>query len=253
MLKTFAYTTSLLLLMSCSLSRLSAQDTIPIPLKIRIGLDVSGPVKYYIDKNVLNTEGFVTVDLNEKRSVLFAAGYLDYKYKQYNYSYLSKGLYVRTGMDFNLLNPDKSQGKYWVGIGLHYGLSRFKSETPLFLQENYWGLASSSLPLKTSWGHFIEATPGVRAEIFKNFSMGWSINVRMLLHTSGGKELRPVYFPGFGNSTKTFSSSMAYYISWNIPYKRINAIIKKEEPEETEETNNPATTGSGQQGTGIRQ
>ena len=73
MLKTFAYTTSLLLLMSCSLSRLSAQDTIPIPLKIRIGLDVSGPVKYYIDKNVLNTEGFVTVDLNEKRSVLFAA------------------------------------------------------------------------------------------------------------------------------------------------------------------------------------
>jgi len=46
---------------------------------------------------------------------------------------------------------------------------------------------------------------------------------------------------------------MAYYISWNIPYKWINAIIKKEEPEETEETNNPATTGSGQQGAGIRQ
>jgi hypothetical protein len=253
MLKTFVYTINLLCLISSALSRVSAQDTIPIPLKIKIGLELTGPVKYYFDKNILNTEGFVTVDLNEKRSVLFAAGYLDYKYSQYNYSYLSKGFFIRTGMDFNLLNPDKSLGKYWIGIGLHYGLSRFSSETPLFLKENYWGLASSSLPLKKYWGQFIEATPGVRAEIFKNFSMGWSISVRMLLHTGAGKELRPVYFPGFGNSTKTFSTAMSYFISWNIPYKRINAVIKKEEPEQTDETTNPGATGSGQQSTGIRQ
>jgi hypothetical protein len=216
-------------------------------------MEVTGPVKYFFDKNILNTEGFVTVDLNEKRSVFFAAGYLDYKYSQYNYSYLSKGFFIRTGMDFNLLKPDKSQGKYWVGLGLHYGLSRFNSETPLYLQENNWGLASSSLPSKTYWGHFIEATPGVRAEIFKNFSMGWSVNVRMLIKTGAGKELRPVYFPGFGNSTKTFSAAMSYYISWNIPYKRINAIIKKEEPEETDETTPTEATGSGNQATGIRQ
>jgi hypothetical protein len=114
-------------------------------------------------------------------------------------------------------------------------------------------LKSSSLPSKTYWGHFIEATPGVRAEIFKNFSMGWSVSVRMLLHTGAGKELRPVYFPGFGNSTKTFSAAMSYYISWNIPYKRINAIIKKEEPEETDETTKTEATGSGQQAAGIRQ
>ena len=111
-------------------SGVSAQDTIPMPLKIKIGLEVSGPAIYYINKNILNEEGYISVDLDEKRSVILAAGYLNYKYSQYNYTYLNKGSFVRLGMDFNLLKPDKSLGKYWAGIGLRYGLSRFNSASP---------------------------------------------------------------------------------------------------------------------------
>jgi hypothetical protein len=158
-------------------------------------------------------------------------------------------MFVRTGLDFNLLKPDKAFGKYWAGIGLRYGLSVFNSEVPSFQQENYWGTTSSSIAQKTNWGHFIEASPGVRAEVFRNFSMGWTISLRMLIYTGTGKDLRPIYFPGFGNGGKTFSAGLNYFIVWNIPYKKINVIIKKEVPEETEDT---GTTGNGQQTTGIR-
>ena len=253
MWRTFAYFINLLLFLICSLIQLQAQDTIPITLKIKIGIEISGPAIHYSDKNILNAEGYISVDLDEKRSVVFAAGYLNYKYNQYNYAYLNKGSFVRLGMDFNLLKPDKSLGKYYTGIGLRYGLSRFTSEVPFFEKTNYWGTTSSYIPKKNYWGHFIEVSPGVRAEIFKNFSMGWSISLRMLLYTGTGKDLKPVYFPGFGDGTKTISAAMNYYIVWNIPYKKIKAIMKKEVPEETDDTNDTGTTGNKQQGSGIRQ
>ncbi len=52
-----------------------------------------------------------------------------------------------------------------------------------------------------NWGHFLEASPGVRAEVLNHFSIGWSVSLRMLLYTSTGKNLRPVYFPGYGDGS----------------------------------------------------
>jgi hypothetical protein len=253
MQRTSGFFISLLFILTCSFIRVKAQDTIPMPLKINVGLEVSGPIKYFSDKNIQNTEAYFSIDLDEKRSAFFSAGHLNYEYSQNNYTYLNKGSFVRIGMDFNMLKPDKSLGKYWLGIGLRYGLSRFNSSTPTLYKLNYWGTTTYSLPNKTYWGHFVEVSPGVRAEIFKYFSIGWSVSLRMLLYTGTGKDLRPVYFPGFGNGTKTVSTAMSYYIVLNIPYKRINAIIKKEAPEENDDTKDTGTTNNTQQGNGIRQ
>jgi hypothetical protein len=261
MWRTFEYSISLLAFLTLSLRQVKAQDTIPIPLKIRVGVEVSGPAIHYSDKNILNEEGYLSLDIDEKRSVVLAAGYLNYKYSQYNYSYLNQGSFVCAGMDFNLLKPDKSLGKYWAGIGLRYGLSRFTSETPAFEKENYWGTTISSIAQKTNWAHFIEVSPGVRAEIFNHFSLGWTISLRMLLYSGTGKDLKSIYFPGYGNGTKTITAGLSYYMVWNIPYKKINAILKKEvkeEPDDNSDTNTndtnstTGTSGNRQQGSSIR-
>lgn len=244
MLRTYAYIISILLLLNCSMSGLFAQDTITVPLKIKIGAELSGPAIYYSDKNIFNAEGYISVDIDEKRSVMLAAGYLNFKYNQYNYTYLNKGSFIRAGIDFNLLKPEKSQGRYWAGIGLRYGLSRFTSEVPEFQKTNYWGPTLSSIPPKTNWGHFAEVSPGVRAEIFNHLSIGWSISLRLLLYSGTGKDLRPVYFPGYGNGTKTISTGISYYLVWNIPYKKIKVILKKEVPDEEEEDTNGTGTNT---------
>jgi hypothetical protein len=256
-----AFSISLLILLISFLAKINAQDTIPIPLKIKVGVEVSGPAAYISDKNILNTEAYISTDINEKFAAVLAAGFLKYKYSQYNYDYQNKGAFVRAGVDINLLKPEKSLGKYWVGIGLRYGLSMFNSEVPSYKHDNYWGPASSSIAPHTYWGHFIEASPGVRTEIFKNVSIGWTLSLRMLLYTGTGKDLKPIYFPGFGNATKTISTGLNYFIVWNIPYKKINVITKKEvqeEPEDTENTentgntNNSTNTGNTQRNTMIR-
>ena len=218
-------------------------DSVVIPLNIKISFEIAGPVIYFTDKyilntdrNILNTEGYVSYDLNEKTALCFGGGYSDYKYSQYNYNYHSNGIFIKTGADLNLIRPELSKGKYWAGIGLRYGISRFTSETSYFKHENYWGTTSSSLPPNTIWGHFLEVSPGFRAEVIKNVSIGWSVNLKKLLYAGAGKDLKPIYFPGYGLAGKSFSNSISYFITYNFLYKKLKVAIKPEAPEEMEET-----------------
>ncbi len=236
MRKIFGYFISVLLITLSVTFNLKGQDTTDFPLKIRIGIELSGPVSYYTNKNILNTEAFISTDLDEKHSLILAGGYLDYKYSQYNYEFLNKGYFFKTGMDFNLLKPAKSQGKYWAGIGIRYGVSRFTYEVPSFSLDNYWGTTTSSISAKTSWGHYLEAAPGIRTDIFKNVSLGWRVNVRILIYSGAGKDIRPIYFPGYGDGSKKTSTSFSYYLVWNIPFKRIRVITRKETAPENDDT-----------------
>lgn len=245
MRRIYVYLFSFLLFLIISAGKLHAQDTISVPLKIKAGADVSGPAIYMSDKNILNYEGCISVDLNEKLSLAFNAGYSNFRYSQYNYEFLNKGVFIRAGIDLNLLKPDKAQGKYWAGIGFRYGLSLYNSEVPSFKKENYWDTTYSSISKSSYAGHFLEVSPGIRAEIFKNFSIGWNINLRMLLAAGTGRDLRPVSFPGYGNGGKSLVTGMSYFFVLNIPYKRINVILKKDVPEES----TPADT---RQSSGIR-
>jgi hypothetical protein len=234
MWRIYAYFISLLIFLPEG--SILAQDTVLFPLKIRAGVDIAGPGIYLSDKNNLNFEGYISYDRNEKMSYVIEAGYLDYKYSQYNYDYLSKGAFTRIGVDFNLLKPEMSLGKYWAGIGLRYGLSIFNSGTPSFQYENYWGTVISSIVSQKRTGHFIEVEPGVRTELFKNFSMGWTIRLKLLISGGGGKDLSPIYFPGYGNGGNRTAAGISYFLTWNIRYKTKTVITKPEVPEEPEET-----------------
>jgi len=240
MRKIYEYFISILLIIFSTFSSSHAQDTVLIPLKIKVGVDLLGPVNYYLNKDILSAEGYIAADLNEKLTITLNAGYLDYKNSEYNFEYNTKGSYLRAGVDLNLIKPKKSQGKYWVGAGLRYGLSVYNSEVPFFSKENYWGKTYSSVGTKSGMAHFFELSPGVRAEVLKNFTIGWSVSLRKLI-SSGANDVKPIYIPGYGNTGKTLSTGMNYFIVWNIPFKKISVIIKKEtkETEEEGESDNP--------------
>lgn len=234
------YCTSIIIILLSGSGGLAGQteppDTVEIPLKIRIGTEVTGPVIYFTDRNNLNAEGFISADLNERYGLFIGGGYSDYKYSQYNYDYLSRGFFIKAGIDINLLRPEKAMGKYWAGAGLRYGLSSFNCEVPSFEYENYWGSVTSSIPSSSYFGHYLEVSPGFKAEMFRNFTIGWSVNIRRLIYSGAGRDLRPIYFPGFGSGSEKVSFGINYFLVWSISYKNINVIVKKDEPAESEET-----------------
>jgi hypothetical protein len=234
------YITSAVLVLSGFTLRSPAQDTVQFPMKVRIGLEAAGSAKYFYERDKLNLEATVSADLNEKYSFVFNAGHSDYSYSRYRdssflmYDYRTEGFYFRTGFDINLLKPKKSQGKYAVGFGLRYCLSHFTYNIPNITHENYWGKYQASVPSTDEWAHFIEISPFVRAEIIKNLSLGWTISLRKMIDPGTGQHLKPVYLPGYGNGSKSFSPGISYFIIWSIPFKTKRIIIQPEEEEEEE-------------------
>jgi hypothetical protein len=209
-----------------------AQDSIKVPLNIRLGFDVTGPVGYFIDRNNMNIEGFLSIDRSAKKAIVLETGYQKFSYSQYNYSYLSSGVFFRGGIDFNTIHPFIAQGKYYAGLGLRYGLSIFRYEVPSFSIENYWGTGNGSIPSSLHAAHFIEVSPGIKTELFKNVSIGWNLRLRLMVYAGTGKDFKPVSVPGFGNGVKSFSPGMNYHIMINIPYR---SVFVKPEPEKIEE------------------
>ncbi|MGE5418983.1 MAG: DUF6048 family protein [Chloroflexota bacterium] len=235
MMRIFAYFINIILIAVVGCATLKAQDTVYVPLKIRTGIEVSGPAMYFFDKNILSTEANFSYDISEKRALMIGGGYVNYNYSQHNYDYKANGIFFKAGVDFNLMGPKKAQGKYFTGIGLHYGISRFSSEVPLLKTENYWGPVQTSVPSISGIAHFVEATPSVRAEIFRNVSIGWNINIRVLLSSGTGSDLRMLYLPGFGDAGKKVSTGLSYFITWNIPYRTKRVIILPPAPEDDED------------------
>lgn len=215
----------------------SAQDSLRVPLNFRIAADVFGPAYYLINKDNLTVEGYAAYEFTTKRSAVLEGGYQNFRYSQYNYDYHSKGIFLRAGLDFNLLDPYLAQGKYYAGIGLRYGLSIFNQDVPLYEHENYWGTGTGSISSSNHVAHFVEVNPGIRTEIFKNVTIGWNIRLRILLYAGTTKDMKAVSIPGFGNGTKSFSPGMNYYIVFNIPYR---SLFVKPAPEKVTDTDNEA-------------
>jgi hypothetical protein len=74
MKKTSLYIISFLIILTTFRVRAQdkPQDSVLFPLKLRVGIEVSGPVIYYTNKKNLSIEGYISGDINEKLSVYFA-------------------------------------------------------------------------------------------------------------------------------------------------------------------------------------
>ena len=234
------YFISIILIATVWVCKLQAQDTIIFPLKYSVGFELIGASKYFYDKDKANLEVFLSADLNEKLSATVIAGRSNYAYSRYRdesfmmYRFNSKGFYLKTGIDFNLFNPKKASGKYSLGVGFRYGIANYSYDFPEINVENYWGSYQTSIPKNKTWAHYLEATPAIRAEIIKNLNLGWSVSLRKMISTGTGKNMNPVYLPGYGNGTKSLDFALNYFIIWSIPYKDKRVIILPKVEEEPE-------------------
>jgi len=213
------------------------QDSIKVPLNIRAGIDIYGPAYNYYHPENRTFEGYVAFDPDLRKSYVFETGVQNFTYSQSNYKFSSNGLFFRLGADFNIIKPFQSEGKYYAGIGLRYGMSLYHTQVPYFTHDNYWGATTSSIPTARHLAHFIEADPGVRTQLMKYVSIGFYIRLRLMIYRGGSGDLEPINIPGFGNGTKSFSPGINYYISFSIPYKSVVAKPQADEtPAENQDT-----------------
>ena len=120
-------------------------DSVDFQLNIRIGADIANPILYFINDNNMNLRLYIS---RPERKIwdIFQRGYADYNLSKFSYEYGATGIYFKPGADFNILKPQISEGKYWAGIGVRYGVGIFSFETPSITYNNYWGTTTTSIP-----------------------------------------------------------------------------------------------------------
>jgi len=204
-----------------------------------------------VTKDLISYGVAASADIN---SIAATAGfrYSSYRSSDVLYDFMSRGLSFTAGADYNFIKANVSQGRYSAGIGLRYGLSFYREEAPMLRYTNEWGAGETSVPAESHTGHFMEITPGVRAELFRGVTIGWNLYMRLLLSAGAGKDLKPVWMPGYGPGTSGMTTGAEYYVSISIPYRKIKVYIKPKvretEEEETEVTNTGSGTGTGLSG-----
>ncbi|MDX9927683.1 MAG: DUF6048 family protein, partial [Bacteroidales bacterium] len=158
-----------------------SQDTVTVPLHVRAGFDISGPVMKLVTKDLISYGVAASADINSSIAATAGFRYSSYRSSDVLYDFMSRGLSFTAGADYNFIKANVSQGRYSAGIGLRYGLSFYREEAPMLRYTNEWGAGETSVPAESHTGHFMEITPGVRAELFRGVTIGWNLYMRLLL------------------------------------------------------------------------
>lgn len=159
----------------------------------------------FVKDRYYSSEVSATINISNRFFPVIEAGigHTNMVSQLYDIGYSTRAPYYRIGMDYNMQYKNGKSNYIYLGGRVGYTDFEYTVNAPALI-DPVWGnevpVQFTDVPCRAIWA---EAVGGVRAEIFKNLYMGWSLRYKYPLHkgpiTNGG----PWYIPGFGASSKT--------------------------------------------------
>lgn len=227
MKKTLKYSFNLLAFLVVMV-QLNAQDGMRVRGP-RISYDLASLALLYFDPDRMVYT--ISVDYEMKQDIypVIDLGYQHVKITRDNYHYSSSGMFTRIGVDVNLLNYDKQVDVYeMMYVGGRYGFSLFNQQAEnISVPDPYWGdFNDGQIEKHSLHAHWISVVGGMRAEVFQNFFMGWSVFLNIRFYQSGAEGMDPYNIPGFGKGANRATVTFNYTISYRIPMQQYIPEIK---------------------------
>ena len=203
----------------------SAQDTVRYPINemkgIRIGVDISKLLLPVIYKG--ERMGFeATADMHVKGNIFATAeaGWLNVNLDKEEYHYRQNGMYLKAGVDYNLLKSRRPYSNDIVYAGGRYGLSVFNHQADrITVPGHFWDDATNEvIPKNTMYAHWLEILFGIKAEVLKNLYAGMTFRLKFTIVSPKDDYSTPYMIPGFGNGNSGFALGINYYVSYNIHF-----------------------------------
>jgi hypothetical protein len=199
----------------------AGQDTLR-SIGPRIGLDLSRFAYLFFDPAERGAE--LSLDMEIVRSLypVVEVGFSSLRETEDQFDYAMSGAYGRVGADYNILQHADRTVYHTVTVGGRYGVARFQHRAEnVTIPSGYWGdylLESHEYSLT---GHWLELVGAVKAEIFTNFFMGWSLRYRILLNPDMDPLFAPLIVPGYGRGAQNRAIGFTYSVYYKIPlYKK---------------------------------
>jgi len=184
---------------------------------LRIGYDLSHFLYKAIDPNHDRSQLSIDYEYKNNYFAVIEAGIADFKNTNKNYNYQNNGYFYTLGFEKNVGKEDLIPNNDIVTLGFRFGHSNYTQKaTEIIVKNNYWDsesqLSTDDIKVKSNW---VEAVFGVKAEVFKNIFLGFSLNYKIF---AGGKDENMIYYiPGFGKYKKRTLIDFKYSIYYRFP------------------------------------
>ncbi len=170
----------------------------------RIGATFLG--RYYFKRNWYSVAeiGFENVDFDEN-----------------SYAYTSNGGFLKIGAEYNFFKVNDPSNTDNITAGIRYGIATQSQQSPRYtIIDDYWGNYTGDIGLSTVVSHYIDLVAGIRTQVFKNFFMGWTFRLKVLMSSNSKTVLEPYSIPGYGKGDVNVNMGFTYTLEYQIPFKK---------------------------------
>ena len=144
------------------------------------------------------------------------------RFNAQNYDYRSDGVYTRIGVDYNFMKHVDELSTDYILIGLRYGFTTFAHQADnIRIESDLWSdYTNGSVPNNWLSAQWMEIALGMKARLFNNFYLGWSLRMRMKIWAQNDPIMEPYYIPGYGRANRNSNVGLSYTLSYKIPVKK---------------------------------
>lgn len=198
---------------------LDLTDTIPVFQGVNVMTDLVGPGWYAFGGDFLSTEVAVEVNLLNRFFPVLEVGYgrTDATNEDTELHYRTAAPYFRLGLNYNVQYKKKSPGYIFAGARVGYTSFKYDVDGPSMTDPVWGGEVPFHFTDIQSHALWAELLIGVRAQIHKNFHMGWSFRYKVRLNVKENPNSSPWYIPGYGANGSTkfgVTYNLIYYLPW---------------------------------------
>ena len=193
---------------------------------IRIGADLYRPIRSLYEDGFNGFEIVADYRLTKKIYLAGELGNVDYTLDDDQVNFTTKGNYFKVGFDYNAYENWLDM-ENMIYVGIRYGFSTFSQnlnsytiydtndyfeDVTVYPNREYSGLSA----------HWAEVIGGIKAEVFDNLFIGFSVRLNILLSETEPDNFANLYIPGFNRTYDgNFGAGINYTVSYFIPfYKR---------------------------------
>lgn len=132
--------------------------------------------------------------------------------------YSSGGFYTRIGFNYNFAKSEEENRNELVYGGLRIGGAFFNQQLKsLTIPSQYWDTFSQSYAKEKLSGYWIEAVGGLRAPLFKNIHIGWTLRLKFPIAKPQSETIDVYHLPGYGSLGSGGIFGISYSLYYNFP------------------------------------
>lgn len=216
------------------------KDSIPVKKErygLRVGVDLFKLSRSFWEDDYRGLELVGDYRLTRRHYIAAEIGNENKTVDDDQLNFTTKGTYIKAGFDYNSYENWLNMENI-ISIGLRYGVSSFSQTLNSYQVYNpnpYFGespVVESGEEFKGLSAQWIEVAIGMKAEVYDNIFVGFSLRLNRLLSQKVPNNFDNLYIPGFNRTYDgDFGVGFNYTVSYFIPLYK--STVKAKEKADT--------------------